>query len=130
MKKNENNEISNNNIVDISLSNLDYCEYYQYLFVKDFSDYLIQGIFSDTITNNKNKDKDKDKDKEQNATTSEQNNETMNTLNLEKIKKLFNCISFNLNIVTFNSILQFLYELFFTLIKLMTLLPLYNELSE
>ena len=89
-KKNENNDISNNNIVDMSLSNLDYCEYYQYLFVKDFSDYLIQSIFSDTITNNKNKEKDKDKDKEQNATTSEQNNETMNSLNLEKIKKLFN----------------------------------------
>ena len=85
LKKNENNEISNNNIVDISLSNLDYCEYYQYLFVKDFSEYLIKGIFTDEIVINKNKNKEK----EDNLTTSEQNNETINTFNLEKIKKLF-----------------------------------------
>ena len=84
-KKSENNEISNNNIVDISLSNLDYCEYYQYLFVKDFSEYLIRGIFTDEIIVNKNKSKEKD----ENLTTSEQNNETINTFNLEKIKKLF-----------------------------------------
>ena len=84
-KKNENN-ISN---VDASISNLDYCEYYQYLFVKDFSDYLIQGIFSDAITiNNKNNN---NIEKEENLT--EQNiNETvnMNLFNLDKIKKLFN----------------------------------------
>ena len=84
-EKYENNEISNNNIADISLSNLDYCEYYQYLFVKNFSDYLIRGIFTDEIIVNKNKSKEKD----ENLTTSEQNNETINTLNLEKIKKLF-----------------------------------------
>ena len=84
-EKKENNEISNNNIVDISLSNLDYCEYYQYLFVKDFSEYLIRGIFTDEIIINKNKSKEK----EENLTTSEQNNETINAFNLEKIKKLF-----------------------------------------
>ena len=85
MKKIDNNEISNNNIVDISLSNLDYCEYYQYLFVKDFAEYLIKGIFTDEIIINKTKNKEK----EDNLTTSEQNNETINTFNLEKIKKLF-----------------------------------------
>ena len=88
-KKNENNDLSNNNIVDISLSNLDYCEYYQYLYVKDFADYLIQGIFSEAINKNKNK--------EENASISEQNNETINFFNIDKIKKLF----------TFNSVEMF-----------------------
>ena len=80
-KKTENNDLSNNNLVDISLSNLDYCEYYQYLYVKDFADYLIQGIFSEAITKNKNK--------EENASISEQNNDTINIFNIDKIQKLF-----------------------------------------
>ena len=94
-KKNENN-ISN---VDVSISNLDYCEYYQYLFVKDFSDYLIQGIFSDAITIN-NKNSNNNIEKEDNLTEQNQNiNETvnMNLFNLDKIKKLF----------TFNSVDMF-----------------------
>ena len=61
------------------------------MFVKDFSDYLIQGIFSDAITiNNKNNN---NIEKEENLTEQNMNiNETvnMNLFNLDKIKKLFN----------------------------------------
>ena len=101
-KKNDNNEISSNNIDDVSLSNLDYCEYYQYLFVKDFSDYLIQGIFNDPIIINKNKNKEKD----DNLTTSEQNNETINIFNLDKIKKLFNFNSIDMFTFINNNIIN------------------------
>ena len=74
------NEISNQ---ENSMSNLDYCEYYQNIFVKDFTDFIIQGLFF-----NNNNDSNKDKDKEENINIININDE--NIFNLERIKKVIN----------------------------------------
>ena len=87
------NYLSNNlnNNQEITMSNLDYCEYYQNLFVKDFTDYIIQGLFN--INTESNKDKD-----ENNMNLADIENENIYTI--EKIKKVLN---FN-NIDMFNFI--------------------------
>ena len=77
---NNNNEISNQ---EISMSNLDYCEYYQNLFVKDYANYIIQGLFFSNETNS-----DKNKEKEENMNMSDLNAE--NLYSIEKIRKILN----------------------------------------
>ena len=81
------NEISNQ---EINASNLDYCEYYQNLFVRDFTDFIIQGLFFNENEINK--------EKNENINNTEINNE--NIFSVEKIKKVLN---FN-NIDMFNFI--------------------------
>ena len=86
------NEISNQ---EINNSNLDYCEYYQNLFVKDYTDFIVQGLF---LNNNNESIKDKDKEKEENMNVTDINYENLFTF--EKIRKVLN---FN-NIDMFNFI--------------------------
>ena len=91
------NENNNNSNLD-NISNLDYCEYYQNLFVKDYTDYIIQNLFFDN-NNESNKDKDKENiNNINNMNVIEINGE--NILTIEKIKKVLN---FN-NIDMFNFI--------------------------
>ena len=87
------NEISNQ---EINNSNLDYCEYYQNLFVKDYTDFIVQGLF---LNNNNESIKDKDKEKEENMNATDINYE--NLFSFEKIRKVLN---FN-NIDMFNFII-------------------------
>jgi hypothetical protein len=86
------NEITNQ---EINNSNLDYCEYYQNLFVKDYTDFIVQGLF---LNNNNESIKDKDKEKEENMNVTDINYEIL--FGLEKIRKVLN---FN-NIDMFNFI--------------------------
>ena len=87
------NEISNQ---ELNNSNLDYCEYYQNLYVKDYTDFIVQGLFFNN--NNNESNKDKEKEKEENMNITEIDNE--NLFNHDKIRKVLN---FN-NIDMFNFI--------------------------
>ena len=97
LRKESGNVNENNNKSDIdNISNLDYCEYYQNLFVKDYTDYIIQNLFFDN-NNESNKDKE-NMNNINNMNAIEINGE--NILTIEKIKKVLN---FN-NIDMFNFI--------------------------
>ena len=75
------NNINNNQ--DVTMSNIDYCEYYQNLFVKDFTDFIIQGLFNINLNNNNNESL-----KNENMNLAEMDND--NSYSVEKIKKVLN----------------------------------------
>ena len=93
LRKESGNINENNNSNIDNLTNLDYCEYYQNLFVKDYTDYIIQNLF---FANNN--ESNKEKENISNMNVIEINGE--NILNIEIIKKVLN---FN-NIDMFNFI--------------------------
>ena len=86
-KDNNDNNIINN---DTSLSNLDYYEYYQYLFSEDYSKHIIKNSFKDTITNINN----------------ESSTEQENILNSDWLKLLFNFNSTDMFTFINNSIIN------------------------